>query len=191
VAGPSPSAERSRGRHDDAGQRRRDTARGDFERHDTIQWQARPRRPDRTEDRPGQRCRDVLPPKLASGVSAPPPGTIFALALNRWVHAGSRAGSRGGPADHLRTEPLDVHVCIGEDDPEVSRTTAPGVPRRSVAGAQHGAVADRDRAPPVVPWRRPSGAWHRLHPDVRADSAMPAPPGGLCHRSRQGTTRAV
>jgi hypothetical protein len=54
---------------------------------------------------------------LARGVSAPVPGTVFALALTGGMRLGPGAGrevlfGRNRPA---------VHVCLGEDDPLVSR----------------------------------------------------------------------
>ncbi len=54
---------------------------------------------------------------LARGVSAPVPGTVFALALT--------GGMRLGPGERRevifgRNRPA-VHVCLGEDDPLVSR----------------------------------------------------------------------
>lgn len=62
----------------------------------------------------------VLPPghgSLARGVSASAPGTVFALSLT--------GGLMLGPGDGRevlfgRNRP-DVHVCVGEDDPQVSR----------------------------------------------------------------------
>lgn len=54
---------------------------------------------------------------LARGVSAPLPGTVFALALT----GGMRLGPGEGREVLFGRNRPEVHVCLGEDDPQVSR----------------------------------------------------------------------
>ncbi|WP_405949398.1 FHA domain-containing protein [Streptomyces prunicolor] len=54
---------------------------------------------------------------LARGASAPLPGTLFALALTGGMTLGPGAGRE---VLFGRNRP-EVHVCVGEDDPQVSR----------------------------------------------------------------------
>ncbi|MEV0641888.1 FHA domain-containing protein [Streptomyces sp. NPDC050619] len=66
---------------------------------------------------PGGRLLPATHGSLARGASAPLPGTLFALALT--------GGITLGPGDGRevlfgRNRP-EVHVCLGEDDPQVSR----------------------------------------------------------------------
>ncbi|MEU5342171.1 MULTISPECIES: FHA domain-containing protein [unclassified Streptomyces] len=66
---------------------------------------------------PGGRFLPATHGSLARGASAPLPGTLFALALT--------GGMTLGPGDGRevlfgRNRP-EVHVCIGEDDPQLSR----------------------------------------------------------------------
>ncbi|WP_406198809.1 FHA domain-containing protein [Streptomyces sp. NBC_01017] len=81
----------------------------------------RPHRPlDHARTRPAPSGGRALPPthgSLARGASAPVPGTLFALAIGGGMMLGPGAGRE---VLFGRNRP-EVHVCLGEDDPQVSR----------------------------------------------------------------------
>jgi hypothetical protein len=74
--------------------------------------QGRGRRPG-----PGGRALSASHDSLARGVSPSAPGTVFALALT----GGMTLGPGEGREVIFGRNRLDVHVCLGEDDPQVSR----------------------------------------------------------------------
>jgi hypothetical protein len=83
----------------------------------TERGMARRRPGERGMPTPGGRLLPATHGSLARGASAPLPGTLFALALT--------GGITLGPGDGRevlfgRNRP-EVHVCLGEDDPQVSR----------------------------------------------------------------------
>lgn len=83
----------------------------------TERGMARSRPGERGMPAPGGRLLPATHGSLARGASAPLPGTLFALALT--------GGITLGPGDGRevlfgRNRP-EVHVCLGEDDPQVSR----------------------------------------------------------------------
>ncbi|WP_328880057.1 hypothetical protein [Streptomyces sp. NBC_00299] len=81
----------------------------------------RPHRPlDHARTRPAPGGGRALPPthgSLARGAFAPVPGTLFALAIGGGMMLGPGAGRE---VLFGRNRP-EVHVCPGEDDPQVSR----------------------------------------------------------------------
>ncbi|WP_218892910.1 MULTISPECIES: FHA domain-containing protein [unclassified Streptomyces] len=66
---------------------------------------------------PGGRLLPATHGSLARGASAPLPGTVFALALTGGMTLGP---GEGREVLFGRNRP-EVHVCLGEDDPQVSR----------------------------------------------------------------------
>ncbi len=71
----------------------------------------------RVSDGTGARRLPATHGSLARGASAPLPGTVFALALTGGMTLGP---GEGREVLFGRNRP-EVHVCLGEDDPQVSR----------------------------------------------------------------------
>ncbi|MFJ8062745.1 FHA domain-containing protein [Streptomyces sp. NPDC096142] len=75
------------------------------------------RRGERGRTVPGSRRLPATHGSLARGASAPLPGTLFALALTGGMTLGP---GEGREVLFGRNRP-EVHVCLGEDDPQLSR----------------------------------------------------------------------
>ncbi|MEU0412106.1 FHA domain-containing protein [Streptomyces griseorubiginosus] len=78
---------------------------------------ARSRSGERATPAPDGRLLPATHGSLARGASAPLPGTVFALALTGGMTLGP---GEGREVLFGRNRP-EVHVCLGEDDPQVSR----------------------------------------------------------------------